>query len=123
MPLRFAERRSRSQRIAAADEDPDFQLVVEAARRGQLRRLHPRGQYLPPRSWKIKPGHADGRGPAVIADGQPLEVRQQRIVRTKQPPDRRGVVNRGVEVRVVADIGSNAILDSVLRYQRGTQTR
>ena len=43
------------------------------------------------------------RGPAVIADGHVLVVRQQRVVGPHHRPDVGGVEDRRVEVRVVAD--------------------
>ncbi|MNC80286.1 hypothetical protein D3C75_1330330 [compost metagenome] len=41
----------------------------------------------------------------MIADGHMLVVGQQRIVGPEQPTDVHGVVDAGVEVRVVADAG------------------
>ena len=64
---------------------------------------------------------ADRGRAAVIGDRHPLVVRQQRIVGAEQPPDRGGVMDGGVEVGVVADVGGDAVLGRGLRHEQRAQ--
>ena len=47
----------------------------------------------------------DGRGSSVIADGDVFVVGQERIVGTEETANACGVVDGGVEVGVVGDVG------------------
>ena len=55
----------------------------------------------------------------MIADGDIFVIRQQRIVRAEQLADARGVMNRGVEVGVVADLRGKLHL----HFAHGNQQR
>ena len=59
----------------------------------------------------------------MVGDRHPLVVRQQRVVGPEQPADRRGVMDRGVEVGEVADVGGDAVLGRRLRHQQRPQAR
>ncbi len=56
-------------------------------------------------------------GAAVVSDGHPLVVGQQRILRTKERANVGGMIDRGVEIRVVADLNRQNHFDVLLRTQ------
>ncbi len=87
-----------SQRVARPDEEADFEFVIQRARRAERR-----GLRLSVRPSNRRAAHDDRRRPPVIADGNVLIVRQQRIVRTEELADIGGVENRGVEIGIVAN--------------------
>ena len=57
----------------------------------------------------------------MVGDRNPFVVRQQRIVGAEQAPDRGGVMDGGVEVGEVADVGGDAILHCGLGHQQCPQ--
>src|SRR5204863_3548371 len=88
----------RAERVAASDECAELELVVEALRRAESRwriRVVPR---LSVRPFDRCAADDDRRSAAVIADRDPLVIRQQWIVRTELRADPRGVMNGCVEV-------------------------
>src|SRR5690606_20827401 len=66
--------------VAGADPDSDLELVVEAARRDDDRLFGALRADLPAWTTEPLPADVDRRCPAVIADRNPLVVRQQRLV-------------------------------------------
>jgi hypothetical protein len=57
----------------------------------------------------------------MVGNRHPLEVRRQRGIRPGDAPDIAGMVDRGVEVGVVADARRQAVAGSGLRHQAGAQ--
>ncbi len=107
-----------AERIAAADEEAQLQLVVEPLRRAEAGLGRIRCLGLPLGALEDLAAHADRRRTAVIADGHPLVVGHQRLVGAEQLADGGGVVNAGVEVGVVADAAGHGELGPGLRQQR-----
>ena len=130
MVLGLVDRDRLSQRISPANEESDFRLVVEGLRRTERRRERVGQSALA--HWPAHGGvaHDDRRGPSVIRDRDVLVVGQQRIIRAKQLPDVRRVVDRGVEIGVIAnrdrqpelDVG-HADQDAVRAIARATRAR
>src|SRR3546814_11930578 len=60
---------------------------------------------------KLLARYAYAGGPSVIADRYPFIVGQQRVVGTKLLAYRCGMMQRNIEVGVVADVGGQAHLD------------
>ena len=115
------QRHALAQRVAGADEGAQLQFVVQPLARAQGGRLG-RGRFqLAQRAAYRRATDDKGRGPPVIADGHPLVVGQQRVVRAEQFAHRGGVVDAGVEVGVVADLTGQLHRAVGLRAQAGLQ--
>src|SRR5450755_2519455 len=99
---RFADWNRLSQGVSSAHKKAEFEFVIQRLGRPEfwiglaLARLTGRAR-------DGRSGRLQRRRPPVITDGNVLVIRQQRIVGTEQLPDVRGVENRSVEIRVVAD--------------------
>ena len=93
-------------RVPGADHEAQLGLDVEAYGRAEDRQLVAGTSPLTGRADDLRTGDHDRRGPAVIADGQVLPVRHQRLggLRAEQPAQVGRVVLRGVEVDVVGDL-------------------
>ncbi|MNI67546.1 hypothetical protein D3C73_1231830 [compost metagenome] len=103
--------------VAGAHENAQFQFVIQAGARAELRRVaFVGGTGLAHGARKLLV-HADAGGAAVVADGHPLVVRQQGVVRTELLANGGGVVHRDVEVGVVADARGRGVLSVGLRNQ------
>ncbi len=59
----------------------------------------------------------------MVGDRHPLVVGQQRIVGAEQPPDRGGVMDRGVEVGEIPDARGGAVFGGRLRHEQRPQPR
>ena len=90
-------------RVAAPDEETDLELVVEAPGGPEHRRQGRVVAGLAAGAMHVGAARHDGRSASVIADGDVLVVGQERIVGAEHLPDVGGVIDRGVEVGVVAD--------------------
>ena len=85
------------------DKEAGFDFVIKRLGGGEVRRRAAGRQNLAGRAFHRRAAH-DNRGrPAVIADGHIFVVGKQRILRPEEPAYIRGVMDRGVEVGVVAD--------------------
>ena len=87
-----------------ADDEAELQLDVQPPRR-RVHRLRRVGRLqLAARPHDVGAADDDRAGAAVVADGQPAPVREQRLrVRPEHPPQVRRVLERRVEVDVVGD--------------------
>src|SRR5207244_12893812 len=81
-----------------------LELVVESFGRPEDGRCVGVVARLPRGTTNRRAADHDRRRAAVIADGDVLIVREQRVVRTKHAADVRRAMNGRVEVRVVADM-------------------
>jgi len=120
--LRLGKRHAAAETVAATDEHADLELVVEAARRGEVWLGRARRQHLPAGPGKVLPGHAHRGGAPVIGNRHPLVVGQQRVIGPEQLPDRRGVMDRGIEVGEVSDLCGEAVLGGGLRDKERSQS-
>mmetsp|Transcript_4941 Transcript_4941/g.17802 ORF Transcript_4941/g.17802 Transcript_4941/m.17802 type:complete len:315 (+) Transcript_4941:3963-4907(+) len=93
-----------AQRIAGPDEQAQLQLAVDAGAGLEHRCVGIRRLDLALGPAQLGSADDDGAAAAVVADGHPLVVGQQRVVRAKQAADGTGMVDAGVEVGVVADV-------------------
>src|SRR3984957_1142998 len=121
MRLGIRHRNRPPARIARTDEDAEFELVVQAIARPYRGRQGAGGKPLTMRPGESLARDTDGRTAAMVADRYPAVIRQQRIVRPHQPADRRRVMNRRVEIGVVADLRRQRILRVALRHQTAAQ--
>src|SRR5690349_6983809 len=88
-----------------ADDEPELELEVEAPARAEGRRVFVRRLALPARPDDVRAADDDASGPAVVRDGEPTPVRQERLlVRPEHAPEVRRVLERGVEVDVVRNL-------------------
>ena len=100
-----AHRNRFAERVALADKEARFHLEVELLRRSQPGRPAIRLD-LAARTADVRRADDDGRGSPVVGHRQVKPVWHQRVRRApKHRPDIGGVLFRGVEVRVVADLG------------------
>jgi hypothetical protein len=106
-----------ARRVGRAHEQAQLQLVVEAARWREDRRVA-LAPDLSPRPRKTLAARADGRTAPVVPDRHPLVVGQQRVVGPEQLAHRGGVMDARVEVGVVADVARQRHLGLVLRHQQ-----
>jgi len=88
MPLGASDRNRCAERIAAADEHADFELIVEALTRPEHRPLGARRQGLADRPVERMAGHDDRGGATVIGNRHPPVVGCQRVLRAEQAADR-----------------------------------
>src|SRR3954451_13642837 len=109
MALCILDRNRRTWRISGADKHSHLQLVIEPARRQELWVFRAGRLDLPLGTSELLSGNTDGRGSAVIADGYPLVVGEQRVVRAEQRAYRGRVIDRCVEVGVITDSGGHRI--------------
>ena len=94
-----------AERGAGADHEAQLGLDVEPPARAVRRGVVGRRLALAARPDDRRTADDDGAGAAVVADGQVPPVGQQRLlVGPEDPADVGGVVERGVEVDVVADL-------------------
>ena len=102
----------------AADHEPELGLDVETGARPEDRAVV--ALPLAARPDDRRAAGDDGAAAPVVADGQVPPVGQQRLlVGPEDLPDVGGVVERGVEVDVVADLERHPQLDLVERHQVG----
>jgi hypothetical protein len=94
-----------AERVAGADEDAQFQFVVQALRGAEDRRLGPRRAHLAQRAMEAGAADGDRRRAAVVADRQPLEIGQHGRVGLEQAARVQCVIGGREEVGVVADVG------------------
>jgi hypothetical protein len=108
--------------IAPADDGAELKLVVEPLARAErrLRLVRTFGLAGGPAE-RNSARYQSGRA-AVIADGHPFVIWQQRVVRPEQLADIRGVVNADVEVGVIANLARQPEFDGVLVQQRELQS-
>ena len=111
----------RAQFIAGTDENAHLQLVIDPLRRRHHRCLLARWKNLPDRTMKREAGNAYRRSASVVADWHPLVIRQQRIVGPHQLADGRRMMDRRIEVRVIADMRGNRVLGVTLRNETALQ--
>ena len=107
--LRLGHRHRLTQRVGPADQDAQLE---------QSRRLVRPALELALRAREGVAAGQDRGCPAVVADRQPLVVRQQRSVGAEEPAHRGGVMDADVEVGVVADLARQAQLHLRHRQQR-----
>ena len=101
-----------------AHDEADLGLDVQLTRRHALDRVPLADQAGRPPNGGAR--HDDGRCPTVVADGQVSPVRQQRLTaRSEDVTEVRRVLERRVEVDVVADVDRPAQPDPVDARQRG----
>ena len=105
--------------VAGADEEPELGFVVEGLAGAVGRGLGRGGLELAARTDHRRPAGDNGRGTPVIADGDPLVVRHQRVVGAKEFPHVRRVEDRRIKIRVVADARGDQQGDSADRRQAG----
>ena len=89
--------------VARPDPQPQFQLVIEIARRAEAGHRLAAGLALAVRPMDVRVRHEHRRCPAVIAHRHVFVVRQQRGVGPELPSDIGRVMDAGIEIRVVAD--------------------
>ncbi len=118
MAARLANRNRLAAGVAPADPDTQLQLVVEPLARTEARLAGTRRQGLAIGAPHRCAGHIDGRSATVIADGDVLVVRQQRIVRAEQLADVVGVMDADIEVGVVAYPGRQMHPTAIRRLQQ-----
>ena len=105
-------------REPGADDEAELGLDVEPGARAVGRRRLVGRLALAARAHDLGAAGHDGATAAVVADGQVPPVRQQRLlVGAEDPADVGGVLERGVEVDVVADGHGQVELDVVQRQQ------
>ena len=121
MRLGIRHRNRQPARIARTDEDAEFEFIVQAIARSYRGLQGAGGKPLPMRPGESLARDTDGRTAAMVADRYPAVIRQQRIVRPHQPADGRRVMNRRVEIGVVADLRRQRILRVALRHQTAAQ--
>ena len=90
-----------AERIACADVCADFQFIIEHRAEGGCLASDRFG--LSVGATDVGSAEHQRRGAAVIGDGHPFVVGQERIVGAEELADVRGVVDGGVEVGVVVN--------------------
>src|SRR5258706_6477813 len=108
--------------IADANEDAEFQLIIETRAGGQFRRAPVGGHDLSARPAHRLTRQSDARRAAMIGDRHPVEIRRHPAVPPQQPCDVAGVIDRSIKVGVIANVGGQAIFDVGLRDQAGAQS-
>ncbi len=120
-----AERGSRHglpQATRSPDDEAELELEVEAAARPERRRLGVRRLGLPARPDDRRAGHDERARAPVIPDRDVSPVREQRLaVGTEQPPQVGRVLERRVEVDVVAGLDREMHRRGVDGYAVGTR--
>ena len=101
--LRLADRNRRSKLIPVPDKEADLHLVIEILARDKNRRSFRVAAILPVRPLDVRAADHNARSPPVITDRHILIIRQQRSIRPKHRSYIRSVIDRAVEVGVVAD--------------------
>ena len=96
----------RAERRAVAGDEAELELDVKARLGAERRRVARLGRRpLAARAADRRAAHDDGARAAVVADGQVAPVGHQRVaVGPEHPAQVRGVLDRGIEVDVVADL-------------------
>src|SRR3546814_309856 len=98
--------------LTLSDKNAQFQFVVQALAGAEVRRtVFLCWACLTDGTGKLLARYAYAGGPSVIADRYPFIVGQQRVVGTKLLAYRCGMMQRNIEVGVVADVGGQAHLD------------
>ena len=106
--------------VACTGVDAHFQFVVQTVA-GQESGIGIRCLELALGTLEIHARDADAGGTAVVADGHPLVVLHQRIGGAKQLAHIGGVIDGGVEVRVVAHLHGHGVFNVGLRHQAGLE--
>ena len=119
--FRVADRYAIPQFIAGADEDSELELVIDAFGRRDHRRLRAWWKNLSDGTTKFLSRDAYRRSATVIGNRHPFVVRQQRIVGAHQPADAGRVVNRRIEVAVIADVRRKRMLSVILCHETAVQ--
>src|SRR5690606_17106339 len=110
-------------RIALAHVDAELELVVQPLTGAELGRLAVcRWPGLSDRARKTLLD-ADAGSAAVVADGHPFVVGQQRVVGAELPAHCRGMVQRDIEIGVVANMGRRGVFGIGLGDQDRKSTR
>src|SRR6266516_4880600 len=92
-----------------ADDEPELELEVEASARAEGRRALVRRLLLAARAHDVRAADDDAARTAVVRDGKPAPVRQQRLpVGPEHAAEVCHVLERGVEVDVVRDLEREA---------------
>ncbi len=99
------------------DENAQFEFVVEPRARPDLGTARALRKTLADRPPHLLSGDPDARHTPVVRDGHPLEVRRQRAVRAQQLDDVARVIDRRIEIRVVADPRRQAVFHIGLRHE------
>ncbi len=92
-----------SQAVSWPDKEARFQFVIQRLAGRKVGRRTRLGHNLARRPLHRRAAHENRRCPAVIPDGHVLVIRQEGILRPEEPAHIRGVVDRGIEVGVIAD--------------------
>ena len=112
MILRFGNWNGFSYWIASAEESAQLHFIIQqAARRINWRSCRIRHD-LPPGTADRRTAHDDGGSAAVIRDGHPFVVREQRIIGTEHAADVGGMIDGRVEIRVIGNIGGKKQIHS-----------
>ena len=91
--------------IARPDKESGFDLVIKRLGRREVGRRAGGRQNLASGALHGCAADNNRRCPAVIADRHIFVIGQERILRPEKPAHIRGVMDRGIEVGVVADQG------------------
>src|SRR4051812_32469757 len=102
--LGLVDRNALAEFVSGADIETGLGFIVETLAGSELRKL--RGIIARLSLWTANFASAgnDARSATVIADGHVLVIRQQRIVGAEHASDIRRVIDRRIEIRVVADV-------------------
>ena len=108
-------------RVALAHKNAQLEFNVQPLTRAQHRFGGTGWHGLSPGPPKLLARHPNAGGAAMVANGHPFVIGQQRVVRAKLFADVGGMVHRSVEVGVVANAGGHRVFGMGLRHQAGLQ--
>ncbi len=102
---RFRDGNGSAQQAGLADIKRQFQFIIQCLGGKEIRlAFRRRWARLPCRTEERDSAGEDGGGAAVIADRDVFVVGEQRLIGAEEPADAGGVMDGGVEVRVVGDV-------------------
>ncbi len=107
--------------VAWADENTDFEFIVHALAWTEAGLFGIWRLGLAKRSSDIAARHDDRRAAAMVTDWNPPVVRHQWIVWAEQTPNIDRMMDRRVEIRVVADPCRHLIFDLAHRDHAGAK--
>ena len=107
-----------SEHVARPDKEANLQFVIEQSRRTEGGKIGVVRFGLPHRPANRRAAGDDRTGAPVIPDRQILVVWQERIVGAKHRADVRRMMNRGVEIGIVADLRGQKTFDLVHRHKK-----
>ena len=123
---RQSQRHGTAKRVAGADEKAHFQLKIQPGARAVNRLGGARRKRLTHRAVEIGAADDHAGGPAVVGNRQPAEIARHQavgILRLDGTAHVARVVQRGVEIRVVADLRRQVHLRILQRQQTFAQPR